>query len=286
MCSAIPLSRFLQLITIFCLKLHLNRWCFPFFDGFVGVTAPFFTIESVEADGSKQFEDVYPPRSWARLWKLHGSVGWQLKPDARGRSNIVRMAGSEHSDGPTQLVIYPSRDKYMDSRKLPFIAYQDRLRRFLLTGETLLVVLGYSFRDQHMNEVLAQALRANTRLAVVAFMFDEPTDELIALAEMNRNLSVLSPKSACIGGDYAGWLLSGTKQSGEEWPFWDEAKSEFVLGNFAYFATFLDAITGLSTQIAPSVAPVSTTVPLAGERQRLQYQCPQLLQLQRQTHEN
>jgi hypothetical protein len=233
----------------------------PFFDGFVGVTAPFFAIESVEADSSKQFEDVYPPRSWARLWKLHGSVGWQLKADARGRSNIVRMAGSDNPNGATQLVIYPSRDKYMDSRKLPFIAYQDRLRRFLLSGETLLVVLGYSFRDQHMNEVLAQALRANTRLAVVAFMFDEPTDELIALAETNRNLSVFSPKSACIGGDHAGWLLKRTKQAGEEWPFWDEVKAEFVLGNFAQFATFLDAITGLATQVAPTTAPASTPAP-------------------------
>ena len=142
-----------------------------FFDGFVGAVSPFFTVESVEAEMSPQFEDVYPPRSWTRLWKLHGSIGWQLKKDATNRLEIVRVAGALIPDVSAQLVIYPSRDKYVDSRKLPFIAYMDRLRRFLIGGEVLFVVLGYSFGDQHINDVLIQSLRANPRLAISAFMY-------------------------------------------------------------------------------------------------------------------
>ena len=230
----------------------------PFFDGFVGAVAPFFVLESVEAESGTQFEDVYPPRSWARLWKLHGSVGWQLRKNSSGGSDIVRIAGGADPDVSAQLVIYPSRDKYVDSRKLPFIAYMDRFRRFLTTGEALLIVLGYSFGDQHINDVLIQSLRANPRLALSAFMFAEPSSELINFATTYRNLSVFSPRAAILGGDHAGCLLKRTKQPGEEWPFGDEAKSQFVLGDFVHFAKFLDAVSGSPGIVAPSsVAPVA-----------------------------
>jgi hypothetical protein len=40
----------------------------PFFDGFSGSFQPFFDPSSIS-------NDDLPPR-WARLWKLHGSLGW------------------------------------------------------------------------------------------------------------------------------------------------------------------------------------------------------------------
>ena len=43
----------------------------PYFDGFVGSYQPTFDLEAVE-------EDSLPGR-WVRLWKLHGSVNWQLR---------------------------------------------------------------------------------------------------------------------------------------------------------------------------------------------------------------
>lgn len=227
----------------------------PFFDGFVGANSPFFVVESVEAEDTPQFEDVYPPRSWTRLWKVHGSVGWQLLKDSTGRVDIVRITGNTKPDASAQLVIYPSRDKYMDSRKLPFIAYMDRLRHFLTGGEVLLVVVGYSFGDQHLNEVLIQSLRANSRLAVSAFTFGEPSDELIELSRTYRNLSVFSPKSASLGGNHAAWVLKRAKLPAEEWPFWDDAKSEFLLGDFTHFAKFLDAISGFPNPTSSVVLP-------------------------------
>jgi hypothetical protein len=51
----------------------------PFFDGFVGSVQPFFAPECVEAEESKSELQVYPPRSWSRVWKLHGSTNWRLR---------------------------------------------------------------------------------------------------------------------------------------------------------------------------------------------------------------
>src|SRR6266478_5360478 len=42
----------------------------PFFDGFCGSVEPFFDPASIAND------DL--PARWARIWKLHGSLGWDL----------------------------------------------------------------------------------------------------------------------------------------------------------------------------------------------------------------
>jgi hypothetical protein len=228
----------------------------PYFDGFVGTIEPFLVPECVEADGTKQTGDEYPPRSWARLWKLHGSIGWRVKTDVSGNESIVRNSSSAPEPG-TELVIYPSREKYVASRKLPFLTYMDRLRKSLTTGECLLLIVGYSFRDQHLNEILRQGLRANTRLTVNAFIHGDPGAELVELSMMHRNLSLYARKSACLQGNYGLWLPpSRKKQPGDQWPFWDEKNGHFLLGEFQAFAQYLDLIGG--GLVASAVGPVAT----------------------------
>jgi hypothetical protein len=225
------------------IEMAFERCEVPHFDGFVGTVRPFFVPECVEADGTKQTEDFYPPRAWARLWKLHGSISWQLEKDSSGNERIVRVALLP-LEPETELVIYPSREKYTASRKLPFVSYMDRLREVVSTGEYLLFIVGYSFRDQHLNEILRQGLRSNTRLAVNAFTHSDPGPDLLALAEAHRNLSVFGPTSVCMRGMQGTWTApSRKKQPGEEWPFWDETKNRFRLGDFASFGRFLELIT-------------------------------------------
>lgn len=239
----------------------------PFFDGFVGVIAPFFVPRSVEAGGSKLTKDDAPPRSWTRLWKLHGSIGWQLRQDiGSGNTSIVRIGSADPEPG-TELVIFPSADKFSEARRIPFATYMDRLRRFLSDGESLLLLIGYSFRDEHINGIITQALRANTRAALNAFVHGPLEGVVLSLAKEYRNLSAFGSTSACIGGDHAGWVApTRSRQPGEEWPFWDETKNEFLLGDFRAFAKFLDLFGGayLSSVIARTSPPTSGPAPTTG----------------------
>jgi len=91
----------------------------PYFDGFIGAVDPFFLQESVDADLHEKARDMLPPRGWTRLWKVHGSIGWCIK-NVGGTKRIVR-ASDTTSTG--ELIIHPSRDKYVDSRKPPFMTY-------------------------------------------------------------------------------------------------------------------------------------------------------------------
>jgi hypothetical protein len=232
----------------------------PFFDGFVGSVAPFFVPESVEAEPAKEDESIYPPRSWTRLWKLHGSINWCLQKNTSGdRVRITRLSGSESRKGE-KLVIFPSREKYAQSRKLPFLAFQDRLRNFLSRGECLLVVEGYSFSDEHINEVIFQALRSNPDLSVLVFMHSELSPKTIQYGEEHRNMTFYGRDKACIGGIAASWLEPSKKpKETEHWPFWNYKSKQFMLGDFNSFAAFLESFIGFRSALADSERSISTS---------------------------
>ena len=164
----------------------------PYFDGFVGSYQPTFDLEAVE-------EDLLPVR-WIRLWKLHGSVNWQTRPD-----NQVVRASSPSTDGGT--LIYPSHLKYAQSRRLPYLALLDRLRTFLRQPSAVLVTTGFGFRDEHINEVMQQALRSNPTAAVLALMYGPLAEypEAASLAGQSPNLSLLSADKAVVGTTTASW---------------------------------------------------------------------------------
>ena len=203
----------------------------PYFDGFIGTVKPYFS--DAASDLSNEAHSGIP-KSWVRFWKLHGSIGWRSGTEAvTDTKRVVRLpliAPAATDD----LMIYPSREKYSDSRRLPFIALHDRLRRLTGSGECLLLVVGYSFADEHINDIIFANLRANNRFAATVLLFDsltkkETQDNLVTPAGGIRNLTVYSPDTALIGGVSAGWSKPPKPPSTlAKWPFWDDATDRFT----------------------------------------------------------
>jgi hypothetical protein len=230
----------------------------PFFDGFVGSAYPFFAPESVDAELGREEDAMCPPRGWTRAWKLHGSVNWRVQRDGP-RQRITRVSGSRPEAGD-ELIIFPSREKYAESRRLPFLAFHDRFRRFLSSGECLLAVIGYSFSDEHVNEVIFQGLRSNPRASAMTLAYGQTCGDgeaeprtlpeaLIVYATQNRNLAVYGPDRACVGGILAPWGEPSQKPKAyNTWPFWDSATEQFTLGDFNAFARFLELFIGFGSR--------------------------------------
>lgn len=219
----------------------------PYFDGFIGSVRPYFSDAASELD-DEAFSRI--PRSWVRLWKLHGSIGWRyLVEDFTGVRKVVALPLLEPGVAD-DLMIFPSREKYSDSRRLPFVALHDRLRRLTASGESLLLVAGYSFGDEHINDILFGNLRANNRLAITVFLFNSIKDPQVLMNLINptrgiRNLTVYGPDGASIGGVLGSWSNPPNPPSGvDKWPFWDDAKKEFSLGSFTRVPTFLQEFIG------------------------------------------
>jgi len=214
----------------------------PFFDGFVGARQPFFDSHAIEFDN-------LPPR-WARLWKIHGSINWRSSID-----DSFKVFRTDIEKGGN-VVIHPSHLKYEQSRKMPYLAMMDQLRKFLSTPSSAMIVVGYSFGDQHLNDVIVQSLQGTPSTAVFALMYGPLKNytSAVSLAKERGNLSILAEDGTVTGTRKQIWreldeqpdslLPSGaiewTKGAKEDDPW----KASFKLGDFNSFGAFLQDIAG------------------------------------------
>ncbi|WP_428408447.1 SIR2 family protein [Hyphococcus sp.] len=218
----------------------------PYFDGFTGAHKPFFDPTSIAHDAL--------PARWSRMWKIHGSLGWEVKPDA-----IIRT-GSRNA---TEL-IYPDHLKYDQIARQPYSALFERLRDFLTTPDTILICSGFSFFDAHICAVFDEALSTNNHTAILAFQFKPLEEEELAikLALRRPNLSIYARDGAVIFGVKGKW--SPGEPPTEEWKsirrtFWEtkeNGESHFVLGDFVRLARFFALAQADDIFHSPDTTPV------------------------------
>jgi len=199
----------------------------PYFDGFVGNIRARFRPELVDDMESNGPESL--PSNFVRLWKLHGSVNW-AEEDAGESTRIVRLGVPVTPGVPA--AIYPSDEKYDQSRRVPFVVLMDRFRRALAMPETVTLVSGYAFGDQHLNELLFDAARRYPRSEIVALCYADIPTLLRERAITIPNISVLAGSRAIIGGVEAEWVSDHELQN-----IWEDGS--FQLGDFSALARFI-----------------------------------------------
>ena len=218
----------------------------PYFDGFAGSRKPFFDIHAMEEDGAI-------PSRWTRLWKIHGSINWYQEPT----KGVYR--GSDQLVGEKR-VIHPSHLKYEESRRMPYLAMIDRLRAFFKLPSSVFVLCGYSFRDQHINEVIVQGLRNNPAAICFALQFNKLADypEALRLAKERTNLSLVANDGGVISGQELPWSEVEHEQLQEyddsyiKWVPVDTNNPEgnhvptFQMGDFKYLGEFLHELIGIN----------------------------------------
>jgi len=235
----------------------------PHFDGFVGSREPWFDLASIE-------HDAIPDR-WTRLWKLHGSINWEKIDDMVNGISLTRIVRVAREATAGKVMIHPSHLKYDQSRRMPYLAMLDRLRAFFRgdaarnsrtdnKGEdaSRLVVCGYSFLDDHLNEVILDGLRGNRKAHCFALMYSKLSDHprVIECAQKQSNLTVLARDGAVVGtrigfyrygssgGDeHATWLYEAKNETSAD-PSELEQKVYSSLGDFHYFGLFIEQLCG------------------------------------------
>lgn len=218
----------------YLIELGLEFHGVPYFDGFVGSFKPFFHPSSVE-------DLAYLPQQ-TKLWKLHGSLGWDTH-ESLGR--IVRR----DTDDAT-IIVFPCMSKYEASKKQPYTSFMDRLYAFLKAEDGVLITCGYSFSDQHINDVMLSGLERTATSHVIGLMYDDfdANSPIVSLAKSQTRLSVYGKTKAVIGGSFGEWQLrpgiaideptlniyfiSNINDKGS-------GKGEFILPDFSSFIRFL-----------------------------------------------
>jgi hypothetical protein len=221
------------------LETAFDRHSVLYFDGFSGNLRARFQTELVEANPGASIEAM--PSYFARIWKLHGSVNWVWGEGGQ----VFRLGQAAGDEEPA--AIHPSDTKYEESRRYPFLVLQDRFRRSLNLPESLTLVSGYSFGDQHLNEMFYDAASRRERSEIIVFCHGGIPAELAEHASMRPNLQVIGQAEAIIGGVRNDWKAS------EDAPkeFWSDGK--FTLPDFSALAAYLARTSAYSNDRDPVV---------------------------------
>lgn len=135
-----------------------------------------------KACGNDQVERGFDGRSWdwrsfeetseaprLMLYKLHGSLDWK-----RGADGMVRYVDAPSTIGDDDIAIIfgtAYKRQYVD----PFLYLAYEFRRWTLDAAKVIVCIGYSFGDEHVNDILRQSLTQNTARRIVAVF--EPMED-------------------------------------------------------------------------------------------------------------
>ncbi|MFK8083780.1 MAG: SIR2 family protein [Granulosicoccus sp.] len=190
----------------------MDRLGLPYANGFSGVVERRFNPATFRYALAEQLD--LSSRKWTAvdgfvyLCKLHGSISWT--EDDHGLFPIRETAVSQH---PGKVMIYPTPAKQNSALGSP---YADLFREFqsrIVREQSVLFTMGYAFGDEHINNIIYQALTIPSFRLVI---FVDPTLE----GEVAKLRSLNDPRIWIIGGDGA--------QSGRKAHYFDTIIDEFM----------------------------------------------------------
>jgi hypothetical protein len=135
--------------------------------------------------------------------------------------------------GDDALAIYPSSQKYEESRRVPFLTLFDRFRRALETPESITITCGYSYGDDHINEILFDSAERFPRSEVVALFRSTMPASVADRAKSIPNLTAIDGTRMILGTAEHSWT---TPPQGFGW-LWPNGG--FALGEFTAFVRAL-----------------------------------------------
>lgn len=189
-----------------------------YIDGFSGFHHRYFKPETFNYDifypGSTTAGKVQRIEKVVRYFKMHGSISW-VSDGERTPSNaygieempielIKRKATDKEDDFDYgNLMIYPTAVKKSYTLDLP---YSELFRHFaycISQPQSVLFTVGYSFCDEHFNDIIYQALsNPSFTLVIIDFNGCEKSAEIKRLRDLN------DPRIIIIEGDYLGDFLT------------------------------------------------------------------------------
>lgn len=188
-----------------------------YIDGFSGFHHRYFKPETFNYDvfypGSITAGKVQRIEKVVRYFKLHGSISW-VSDEKRTSSNIygieempielIKRKTKDNGDfGYGNLMVYPTAVKKSYTLDLP---YSELFRHFAYCTsqpQSVLFTVGYSFCDEHFNDIIYQALsNPSFTLIIVDYNGSQKSAEIKRLRDLN------DPRIIILEGDFLGDFLT------------------------------------------------------------------------------
>lgn len=185
----------------------MDRSGIPYSNGFSGTVERRFNPATYRLALAEQLDIT--SRRWAAVdgfvhfCKLHGSVNW-IEEDTG--LYPIRESHAPLDPSRDRVMIYPTPSKQTASFGSPYSDMFREFQRQVVQDQSVLVILGFSFGDEHVNNIIFQGLTL-PGFRVVAFMDPETND-------ITRELAAL--------GDPRIWFIWGDgKEAGKKAHYFD-----------------------------------------------------------------
>jgi hypothetical protein len=164
----------------------MDRSGIPYSNGFSGTVERRFNPATYRLALAEQLDIT--SRRWAAVdgfvhfCKLHGSINWT---EVNGGLYPIRESHTPLDPSKDRVMIYPTPSKQTASFGSPYSDMFREFQRQVVQDQSVLVTLGFSFGDEHVNNIIFQGLTLPS-FRLVAFMDPETNDitrELAALGD-------------------------------------------------------------------------------------------------------
>lgn len=188
-----------------------------YIDGFSGFHHRYFKPETFNYDifypGSTTAGKVQRIEKVVRYFKLHGSISWVANNNHSSNNiygieempiELIKRKAKEDEDfNFGNLMVYPTAVKKSYTLDLP---YSELFRHFAYCTsqpQSVLFTVGYSFCDEHFNDIIYQALsNPSFTLIIVDFNGTRGSKEIKRLKDLN------DPRIIILEGDFLGDFLT------------------------------------------------------------------------------
>lgn len=100
--------------------------------------------------------------TYLNIYKLHGSISWQYADSVNDLYNLKEIQISDTDEKidfvSDRLMIYPIQTKKSYSLDLPYSELFRNFSKCLAESQNTLVIIGYSFLDEHINDIIRTGL--------------------------------------------------------------------------------------------------------------------------------
>lgn len=139
-----------------------------YINGFSGGLNKYFNPAFFNYTFSKRMdtslEKFEPVNNMVYLYKIHGSVNWiEDSSNANSYFNIRELTEIEKNYNG-KAMIYPTPLKQNKSLGSPYVDLFREFQHKLLEPNSVLFVIGYSFNDEHINDIIYRSLVTNSTL--------------------------------------------------------------------------------------------------------------------------
>ena len=166
-------------------------------NGFSGFTErvfePSIFRQRIVDEENRYKEKWNPLKRYVRLYKIHGSIDWIEKDD--------KIQQVQEYSGKENILIYPTQAKHFETQYSPYSELFREMSIKLQNPNTALIIIGYGFGDDHINNLIAQSLINEDFNLIILNSYKEEDDSFTKAGEFfnkyNDNMNIYF-----IGGKY------------------------------------------------------------------------------------